>query len=151
MTSNNILLDKDFFPKIADFFFNDLKKFCAITKGYTNKSAFTAPEYLKENGLIVNNAKSQGDVYSFGMILWELFVEKEPFRGIKVKELKKIVSEENSRPKIPENLPAFISNLIRCCWQQDPEKRPSFNDICEGLNSHFLIKQEMSGNSVEGG
>ena len=150
LNSNNILLDKDFFPKIADFFFHDLKKFLALSKGYTNKTAFTAPEYLKENSAIVSNPKKEGDVYSFGMILWELFVEKEPFQGIKLKELKKIVIDENSRPKIPEMMPFYIANLIRCCWQQEPEKRPNFTEISECLESHFLLKHELSNSSVAG-
>ena len=36
------------------------------------------------------------------MILYEIFVEKEPFKDISLKELKRIITEENSRPKIPE-------------------------------------------------
>jgi len=37
------------------------------------------------------------------MILYEIFVEKEPFKDISLKELKRIVTEENSRPKIPDD------------------------------------------------
>ena len=37
------------------------------------------------------------------MILYELFVEKEPFKDISLKEIKKIVSNENTRPKIPDD------------------------------------------------
>ena len=37
------------------------------------------------------------------MILYEIFVEKEPFKDISLKELKRIVTEENSRPKLPED------------------------------------------------
>ena len=37
------------------------------------------------------------------MILFEIFVEKEPFKDISLKELKRIITEENSRPKIPDD------------------------------------------------
>lgn len=150
LNSNNILLDKDFFPKITDLLFIDLKKFLAISKGYSNKTAFTAPEYLQENSLIIANSKKEGDVYSFGMLLWALFVEKEPFKGLKLRELRKIVVEDNSRPKIPELMPFYIANLIRCCWQLEPEKRPTFIEICECLESHFLLKHELSNSSLGG-
>ena len=147
LTSKNILFDKDFFPKISDLLFNDLKKYCAISLGYTNKSAYTPPELLKDNSSVVNNCKASADVYSFGMILWEIFVEKEPFKNIKLKDLRKIVVEDNSRPKIIENLPFNISNLIRCCWQQEPEKRPNFKEISESLKTHFFL-HELSYSSV---
>jgi len=73
---------------------------------------------LIEKGNIVINAKNTSDVYSFGLILYEIFLEKEPFKGIPLKEIKRIVCHENTRPKIPEDvvIGEEITTLIRCCW-----------------------------------
>lgn len=48
-------------------------------------------------------------------------------------DLYKIVREEQSRPKIPEDVPVPLANLIRACWQQDATKRPKFHYIQEAL------------------
>lgn len=132
LTPNNIILDKDFTPKIGDILFYDLKKYCTCVIGYQNKTKYTAPEYLKENGGISNNPKTSADVYSYGLIMWELVTEIQAFQNIKMNDLKKII-DEDSRPKIPEDVPEEIAKLIRCCWQKDPEKRPSFDQIADNL------------------
>jgi serine/threonine protein kinase len=52
--------------------------------GYTNKSYYTAPELLSERGNIVSNPTTEGDVYSLGMVLYEMFNEKIPFKVVKI-------------------------------------------------------------------
>lgn len=48
-------------------------------KGYINKSQYTAPEILSKRGNVVGIGSQEGDVYSFGMILWEIFTDNVPF------------------------------------------------------------------------
>lgn len=101
------------------------------------------------------------DVYSFGIIMWELFHECVPFDG-KLKECSKLILEEDFRPKIllqieddlasPEllleqNTTAVekerqcctppIANLISKCWVSDPNERPDFNLIIEELTKEI--------------
>jgi serine/threonine protein kinase len=52
--------------------------------GYQNKSYYTAPELLSERGAIVSNPTKEGDIYSFGMMLYEIFTEKLPFKVIMI-------------------------------------------------------------------
>lgn len=66
-----------------DFGIYGIKKYLSLTQGYTNKSGFTAPELLSQKGLIVNGT-SEGDVYSVGMIMYEMFEKKVPFEGLKI-------------------------------------------------------------------
>ena len=109
----------------------------AIKGNYSNKSQYTAPEHLLEKGNLVVNAKSTSDVYSFDLILYGIFHEKEPFKGISLKEIKHIVCNENTRPKILDDgvIGEEITTLIRCCWQKDKDLRPNFNKILEILQS----------------
>lgn len=153
LTPNNILLDKDFTPKIGDILFYDLKKYCAVVIGYQNKTKYTAPEHLKENGGISNNPKTSADVYSYGLIMWELITETQAFQNMKMADLKKIIIEDDSRPKIPEDVPEEIAKIIRCCWQNDAEKRPTFDQILDKLEAiigdqdtfeSFVINGEMN-------
>ena len=87
------------------------------------------------------------DVYSFSMILWEIWHELIPFDG-ELNEAIQYVVNEDSRPKIIsseediENLEdstcleqytfcdQTISSLIRSCWSFNPNERPQFFEIC---------------------
>ena len=75
---------------------------------------------------IENNEKN--DIYSFGMILWEIFNEKIPF-DVKLSELKKYIIEEKLRPEVSSNLNKNIAELIRKCWDSDIDKRPNIDQI----------------------
>lgn len=135
LSSSNIMLDKSNNPRIADLSLLSLKKFANIYAGYTHKTAYTSPEYLKEKGFVVQNPRNSGDIYAFGLIMWEVFTEKQPFPKIKLNELRKFVCVEKSRPKIPDTIPEEIANLIRVCWQEEEEKRPSFSTLARSLEN----------------
>lgn len=136
LTLNNILIDDDFNPKITDLLFAELKKYSALTISYSNKSKYSAPEYLSENSNYINIFNEKGDVYSFGLILLEILTEAKNFKDVTKKELKKLVVDEDFRPKIPEKIPSYLSNMIRCCWQKDPQKRPRFETILRIFNEN---------------
>lgn len=75
------------------------------------------------------------DVYSFGFILWELCSEKKPFDENDLKKLIHLVVDEDSRPKVPDNVSCELSALIRKCWNREPEKRPIFPTINNELTT----------------
>ena len=63
----------------------------------------------------------------------ETFCEKKAFEDLALKELYNIVVVQKARPKIPETFPITLANLIRSCWQADPLKRPSLDQVIEVL------------------
>lgn len=81
LTPYNILFDKNFKVKISDLLFNSLKKLASFNGEYVGVSQYTAPECLKLSGLVVKKPECSCDVYSFGMILWEIMTEKIPFQN----------------------------------------------------------------------
>lgn len=62
-----------------DYGLRALKKYCGLVSGYSNKSGFTAPECLEERGNVVSARNKASDIYSLGMVIYELFNEKVPF------------------------------------------------------------------------
>ena len=56
-----------------------IKKFAGITKGYSNKSAWSSPEILSQRTNFALIQKPSDDVFSFGVLLWEIFTEEIPF------------------------------------------------------------------------
>jgi len=132
-----IYLDKEHTVKIGDYGLLNLKKYANIMGGYTHVSQYTAPEIFADNGAILLPENEKVDIYSFGMILWQLVSEKVPFEGLEFQDLHHIVCVENSRPKIPEGTSEDLQSLIRACWQQDPVKRPSLDEIISLLRDEL--------------
>ena len=132
LSSHNILFDENMSPNISDLGFNKVKKYAGLMNEYTNLSAWSSPEILRDRRVTPLKAKSSDDSYSFGMILWELATESIPFEGMGKEALYEIIVMENSRPSI-ENVPREFGEIIYKCWNPDPSQRPSLVDITEML------------------
>jgi serine/threonine protein kinase len=83
------------------------------------------------------------DVYPFGMILWELFARAHPFDEYKfdwTSDLEKAIRNEGLRPTIPADCPQDYADFIRVCWDDDPQKRPSFRKILDDILPPLIDK-----------
>ena len=91
---------------------------------------YIAPEIFKGSGF-----SKESDVYSMGMIMWELTTGCKPFANV-AHDLELIFEIfGGKRPKITEDTPECFANLMKSCWDSDPKKRPSITKISETLNS----------------
>lgn len=63
----------------------------------------------------------QVDVYSFGVIMWEVVSHEQPARG-RMRNL-----------KVPQECPAEINDLINSCLEEDPNNRPSAREAYDSL------------------
>ena len=137
LSSKNIIIDDEEIPKIIDYGFDNLRETASIFNKYINKNAYTCPELLIDNKKIGhkldNHPNNNYDIYSFGILMWEIFEEKIPL-NIKLNELVKLVATDKCRPEITSMTDHNIEKLIRLCWDSDPSKRPSFNLLFEELN-----------------
>lgn len=141
LNTRNIILDDDLNPKIVDFGFKNLYELANLFNKYINKNGYSAPEILATSGKFykipenVNDNMKKIDIYSFGMILWEIITNTVPF-DVKLTEIKKYVLEEKVRPEVPTNIHKSLSSLIRSCWDSELEKRPNDKDIIEYLKEN---------------
>ncbi len=85
---------------------------------------YVAPEIFK--GSLFSK---KSDVYCMGMIMWELTTGCKPFANVghDINLIIKILDGE--RPGITEDTPECYANLMKSCWDPDPEKRPSITEI----------------------
>eukprot|EP01102_Stenamoeba_stenopodia_P009474 TRINITY_DN2796_c0_g2_i2.p1 TRINITY_DN2796_c0_g2~~TRINITY_DN2796_c0_g2_i2.p1 ORF type:complete len:572 (-),score=128.79 TRINITY_DN2796_c0_g2_i2:239-1954(-) len=129
LKSGNILIDSSFTAKIADFGLSKIKDITNQMTGQTGTPGYMAPE-------VINSQKytEKVDVYSFGVILWELITRQAPYAGIKPLQVLFAVVQ-GSRPQIPYNCPPGLSQLITSCWHHNPDRRPHFVDIITILKS----------------
>ena len=129
LRSDNILLDEEYHIKLGDFSLSKIVNFFSDNNKeekyfLENKYEWTPPEILK-NGKF----EESSDIYSFGIILYELFTGEIPHKSIGDNEiigLSKYLSNVNYR---------FLITLIKKCINEDPKNRPSLENI-----SNFLYK-----------
>ena len=92
-------------------------KFANTFGDYRNASVWSSPEVLQNMKKICSEQTVEMDVYSFSMLVWELWHETMPFDG-DLALCQKYVVNEDSRPMIEsERLDSEISKLIRLGWQ----------------------------------
>eukprot|EP00270_Netrium_digitus_P007616 TRINITY_DN2229_c0_g1_i1.p1 TRINITY_DN2229_c0_g1~~TRINITY_DN2229_c0_g1_i1.p1 ORF type:complete len:329 (+),score=92.31 TRINITY_DN2229_c0_g1_i1:141-1127(+) len=77
------------------------------------------------------------DVYSFGIVLWEIVTCEIPFLDLSFAQLAISVVKKNTRPPIPEGCDPRLAELMTRCWDQDEENRPSFTEITAELEALF--------------
>ena len=137
LSSKNIYINDELNPLIGDYGFYNLKENACIFNKYINKNSYSSPEILLNSQKIshkLNNNENEKkkDIYSFGILLWEIFTENIPF-NVKLSELKKYIIEEKLRPQVSNQLNKNIVELIRNCWDSEIDKRPNLEKILSVL------------------
>jgi len=83
-----------------------------------------------------NNFNEKSDVYSYGVILWELWTRSNPCPSeMPHHHFARKICAENYRPPIPDDIPDKWVKLIENCWSTDSTSRPSLNKILDQLVS----------------
>nr|XP_056708494.1 mitogen-activated protein kinase kinase kinase 21 [Euleptes europaea] len=92
--------------------------------------AWMAPEVIKSSMF------SKGsDIWSYGVLLWELLTGEVPYRGIDGLAVAYGVAVNKLTLPIPSTCPEPFAKLMKDCWAQDPHIRPSFALILEQLTA----------------
>lgn len=124
----NVLIDQESHMKIADFGIACEEAYCDALADDPGTYRWMAPEMIKH--------KSYGrrvDVYSFGLILWEMLAGTIPYEDMTPIQAAFAVVNKNLRPAIPGDCPPAMRALIEQCWSLQPEKRPEFWQIVKVL------------------
>ncbi|DBA92395.1 hypothetical protein WJX77_010293 [Trebouxia sp. C0004] len=64
------------------------------------------------------------DIYSFGMLMWEMYTGSSVFKGLTVGQVFFAVVYQAQRPAIPEDCPDAFVTLMTSCWSVAPLKGP---------------------------
>ncbi|KAL5561725.1 hypothetical protein UlMin_031472 [Ulmus minor] len=129
--TENILLDSHRNLKIADFGVARVEaQNPRDMTGETGTLGYMAPEVL--DGKPYNR---KCDVYSLGICLWEIYCCAMPFADLSFADLSSAVVLQNKRPDIPRCCPHSYANIMRKCWDANPEKRPNMEDVVKMLEA----------------
>ena len=87
-----------------------------------------APESLKD-GVFT----SQSDVWSYGVVLWEIVtLAQQPYQGLSNEQVLKFVTHGGTQEK-PEKCPEHLFTIMSLCWNWNPKGRPTFTELIEML------------------
>lgn len=111
--------------KVCDFGVSRVVDRRKTMTGNVGTVSWIAPEVFGQR-----KYTEKADVYSFGIVLWELYTRKVPFTDIHSFSIPVAVIK-GDRPSIPKDCPTALKKLIRACWDPKPQKRPSFQRILE--------------------
>ena len=74
------------------------------------------------------------DVYSFGIMVWQMARDRVPFKGLSRDEFMQQVVLGGERPQLDKAWPGGFSSLLTACWHANPQTRPSFESIVPMLD-----------------
>lgn len=126
----NILLSETKNPYVCDFGIArvvDTENFMSRKCGtivYMAPEVWTSREY-----------DSAADVYSYGMMLWEMSEKRHTYEGYNKQMMDEVLTTGTDRPRFTKKTPNSMKDLISQCWDKDPSKRPTFKQIVKMLSS----------------
>ncbi|KAM8791436.1 receptor-interacting serine/threonine-protein kinase 1 isoform 2-T4 [Rhynchonycteris naso] len=152
----NILVDDNFHIKIADLGVASFKTWSKLTneehkeQRKTNSLSkknggtlyYMAPEHLND---INARPSEKSDVYSFAIVLWAIFANKEPYENAICERQLIMCIKSGNRPDVDDiiqHCPKEIISLMKQCWEADPEARPAFADIEKTYRPFYLHQFE---------
>eukprot|EP01129_Flabellula_baltica_P009937 TRINITY_DN4143_c0_g1_i3.p1 TRINITY_DN4143_c0_g1~~TRINITY_DN4143_c0_g1_i3.p1 ORF type:complete len:1112 (+),score=207.23 TRINITY_DN4143_c0_g1_i3:89-3424(+) len=130
LKSLNILVSSNFQFKLCDFGLSSSMREDQNMTANIGTVSWLAPEIFQNKSY-----NQKVDVYSFGVILWEILTRKEPFEGYSPIVIPMMVIK-GDRPKIPRCEDSYKS-LIQKCWQKKISKRPGFSTIVNALQEIY--------------
>ncbi|XP_069664700.1 retinal guanylyl cyclase 2 isoform X3 [Haliaeetus albicilla] len=152
LKSRNCVVDGRFVLKITDYGYNELLEAqkCPYIQPPPEELLWTAPELLRDPDTL-RKGTFKGDIYSFAIILQEVVVRGPPYcmSELSAEEIIKKVKKPPPlcRPNIaPELAPLECIQVMKQCWSEAPERRPTFEEV---FHKFKTINKEKKTNIID--
>lgn len=118
--------------KIGDMGLSKVKHQTLVSGGVRGTLPWMAPELLSgKSGMVTDKI----DVYSFGIVMWELLTGDEPYADMHCGSIIGGIMHNKLRPAVPSWCDPAWRSLMERCWSTDPEQRPPFSEISKELRA----------------
>jgi serine/threonine protein kinase len=134
--------------KILDFGLARIVENASVDSGdvYAMSGETGSLRYMSPEVAAGEPYNESADVYSFGIILWEINAMKKPFEGLSRDLFYERVVHGGDRPAVSRKWPNELANLISECWDANLHNRPRFRGIASRLDA--LLEKEKGGNEI---
>ncbi|CAJ1958119.1 unnamed protein product [Sphenostylis stenocarpa] len=116
--------------KVGDFGLSKIKRNTLVSGGVRGTLPWMAPELLNGSS---NKVSEKVDVFSFGIVLWEILTGEEPYANMHYGAIIGGIVNNTLRPTIPSYCDLEWKTLMEQCWAPNPTVRPSFTEIARRL------------------
>ncbi|XP_047179748.1 uncharacterized protein LOC124846516 isoform X2 [Vigna umbellata] len=116
--------------KVGDFGLSKIKRNTLVSGGVRGTLPWMAPELLNGSS---NKVSEKVDVFSFGIVLWEILTGEEPYANMHYGAIIGGIVNNTLRPTIPSYCDLEWKTLMEQCWAPNPAVRPSFTEIARRL------------------
>ncbi|NXG91654.1 FGFR1 factor, partial [Stercorarius parasiticus] len=146
LAARNVLVTEDNVMKIADF---GLARDIHHIDYYKKTTNGRLPvKWMAPEALFDRIYTHQSDVWSFGVLLWEIFtLGGSPYPGVPVEELFKLLKEGHRMDK-PSNCTNELYMMMRDCWHAVPSQRPTFKQLVEDLDRIVAMTSNQVGEAA---
>lgn len=117
--------------KIGDLGLSKVKQHTLVSGGVRGTLPWMAPELLSGKTKVTEKI----DVYSFGIVMWELLTGDEPYSDMHCASIIGGIVNNTLRPQIPTWCDPEWKALMESCWGPDPADRPTFSEISQRLRT----------------
>lgn len=127
----NVLLDRNLHAKVADFGISTRFTSEAEHTAETGTYRYMAPEVIRHQ-----QYDHRCDVYSYGLLLWEVLHREIPFRSHSPLQAAYAVAMQHERPplRLRKEL-AHFESVIVACWDAVPQRRPPMTEVADMLTA----------------
>ncbi|GFR40686.1 hypothetical protein Agub_g1277 [Astrephomene gubernaculifera] len=134
LKTQNLLVDNDLRVKVCDFGLSKYLEGSYMSTGtYPGTVGWMAPEVM-DCERSRKQVDEKCDVYSFGVIMYELVTGRRPWEGLNSMQVMFAIGH-NKRLELPAGVEPRVEQLIERCWATNPGDRPSFTEILEAMSS----------------
>lgn len=141
LKSANVLINSTWRAKLTDFGLSKIQSASIMTINKRSQAIqWMAPESIERYPVYTEKS----DIYSYGVILWEIMTEKQPYKGMTEEEVVNSI-KQGEREEIPQTVPNVYAEIIRNCWLKNPNERPSLIEIIREIERYEIKPLLLSG------
>ncbi|RIA93824.1 kinase-like domain-containing protein [Glomus cerebriforme] len=141
--SGNILFNISYYDRKHEWKIGDLGLSQPANNTSSNDEIYGVIPYIAPEIFKGSEFSKESDIYSMGMIMWELTTGCKPFADVNHDHNLVYKILDGIRPKITKDTPNCYDDLMKRCWDPDPKERPSITEIRNTFDNWYLKNENV--------